>query len=493
MQSDPGVGGGARSVPPGDPRYPTLVRGFNLRWVGTPARIAICYDASEVVRTVQAAVDAGERITVRGGGHCYEDFVSANDGGVIVHLSPMDRVWRDPESGRYGVGGGATLWNAYRALYTEHGVTIPGGSCASVGAGGHIIGGGYGLLSRLHGLSIDHLDAVDVVVVTSDGRAELLTVGRDSTNPDERDLLWGHLGGGGGNFGIVTTFWFRDLPRAPERAHLFTHAWDWNTLSPDTFARLVANYGAFFEANSETGSPYSGLFALLHLTQRAAGQIVVVAQYVGPQPALLREFAAALGDGLPQPVASHTGVGHHHTVSPTTDFRELPWFYATQTLNGTGPNQRGKYKSAYMNTAFPESQVGTMWRHLSDAKRPNPQALLQVDSYGCQVNAVTPDATAVPQRSSVMKLQYQTYWTNPRDDEANLNWIRAFYADMYGDAGPVPDGVMDGCYVNYPDVDLVNWPRLYYKDNYPRLQRVKARWDPLNAFNHAQSIALPGT
>jgi FAD/FMN-containing dehydrogenase len=478
-------------VLPGDPRYPTLVRGFNLRWVGKPAGVAICRTPADVVAAVQQAVDAGQRITIRGGGHCYEDFVSCNDGGVILNLSAMHDVWRDGETGLYGIGGGATLWDAYRQLYVEHGVTLPGGSCYSVGAGGHVTGGGYGLLSRLHGLSIDYLEAVDVVVVDDNGTAKLVTVSRDSVDPDERDLLFGHLGGGGGNFGVVTTFWFRDLPRAPERAHLLTLGWDWATMGPQEFAALVHNYGRFMGANSDPESEYNGLFSLLHLTQRKAGQIVLIAQLVGDQPELLRTFATHMSADVPTPVPSRTAVGQHHTVAPTTDVRTLPWLYATQTLNGSGPNQRGKYASAYMKTDFPDRQVDVMWHHLSDPEHPNPQALLQVDSYGGRINAVAPDATAIPQRSSVMKLQYQTYWTDRADDDRNLAWLQRFYTRMYGLEGPLPDDTMDGCYVNYPDASLTNWALLYYKVNYPRLQRVKARWDPRNIFNHAQSIALP--
>jgi FAD/FMN-containing dehydrogenase len=90
-----------------------------------------------------------------------------------------------------------------------------------------------------------------------------------------------------------------------------------------------------------------------------------------------------------------------------------------------------------------------------------------------------------------MKLQYQTYWTDPAQDDDNLSWIRDFYTAMYGPDGPVPDAIMDGCYVNYPDVDLVDWQHLYYKDNYPRLQQAKQSWDPGNVFNHQQSIELP--
>jgi FAD/FMN-containing dehydrogenase len=477
-----------QQVLPDDPRYQTLSRGFNLRWVGQPAYIAICSDTNQVVQAVQQALDDDRRITVRGGGHCYEDFVSNNDGGVIIDLTPMNAVWRDDATGLHGVEGGATLWDVYRRLYTEWGVTLPGGSCYSVGIGGHVTGGGYGLLARLHGLTVDFLDAVEVVHVTSAGRAEVITVSRDSRDPAEKDLLWGHLGGGGGNFGIVTKFLFRDLPQAPEEVQLLSHAWNWSDLDRSTFDSLINNYGQFLAENSDVDSPFKGLFALLHLSQKIAGQVGLTAQFVGSDPEPVIEFSRAIGNGLPQPVVKQVAVGHHQTLAPTTGIRKMPWLFATQTLNGSGRNQRGKYKSAYMLTAFPDNQIEAMWQSLTEPVHPNAQALVQIDSYGCQVNAVDPAATAIPQRSSVMKLQYQTYWTDPADDDANLEWIRGFYTAMYGEKGPVPDDALDGCYVNYPDVDLEDWQYLYYKDNYPRLQAVKSRWDPLNIFNHSQSI-----
>ncbi len=479
-------------VPPNDPRYQTLVRGFNLRWVGKPAYVALCGDTSQVAQAVQQAVDSGKRITVRGGGHCYEDFVSNNDGGVIIDLTPMRTVSRDPDSGWYVIEGGATLWDVYWQLYREYGVTLPAGSCASVGAGGHFTGGGYGLLSRLHGLTIDYLHAVEMVHVTKDGRAETITISRDATNADEQDLMWGNLGGGGGNFGIVTRFFFKDPPQAPTEAWVLSHGFDWSDLDEANFTRLIKNYGEFIAANSGVDSEYKGLFALLHAFQKPAGQVVLTAQYVGDKPELLEEFARAVENGLPQPAAAVVSGGPHRPIGQFTDIRSLPWLYATQTLNGTGPNQRGKYKSAYMLKPFPDDQIAAMYEHLANPCHPNPQALVQVDSYGCQVNAVDPAATAVAQRSSIMKLQYQTYWTDPADDDANLAWIRGLYTAMYGEDGPMPDDLMDGCYVNYPDVDLKDWSTLYYKENYARLQRVKARWDPLNIFNHQQSIPLPG-
>jgi hypothetical protein len=103
----------------------------------------------------------------------------------------------------------------------------------------------------------------------------------------------------------------------------------------------------------------------------------------------------------------------------------------------------------------------------------------------------------------VLKLLYQAFWYDPADDAENIGWLRTFYRDVYAATGgvPTPDGLNDGCYVNYPDIDLGDprlntsgqpWHTLYYQTNYPRLQQIKGRWDPLNTFRHGQSVRLPG-
>ena len=487
-QGTPGAGG--EQVLPDDPRFGDLAHGFNQRWVGTPAYVALCSDAGQVAQAVQVAVDDGLRLTVRSGGHCYEDFASGNAGGVIVDLSGMAAVWRDAESGWYGVEPGARLLDVYTTLAQEHGVTIPGGSCHSVGAGGHVTGGGYGLLSRLHGLTVDYLQAVELVHVTQDGRAEIVTVSRESADPDEQDLLWGHQGGGGGNFGVVTKLFFGDLPPAPTTAYLYSTSFDWSTLDQAGFRRLLQNYGNFMVENSGVDSPYNGVFPLLALLQKPAGHIGLTAQYVGDEPQRLEEFARAVSAGLPTARARVKPGLHHKLLRQSSEIQSYDWLQLTEQLSGSGPSRRGKYKSAYMIEPFPDEQIDVIYEHLVNPSNPNTSALLQVDGYGGQVNAIETGATAIPQRSSVMKLQYQTYWTDAAEDEANLEWIRSFYTAMYGDEGPVPGQIMDGCYVNYPDADLPNWAALYYKEGYPRLQRVKARWDPLNVFNHRQSIEL---
>ncbi len=158
---------------------------------------------------VQSAASDNMRITLRSGGHCYEDFVSANDDGVIIDLSGLNGVYE--ENGMIVVEGGCTLWDVYSQMYKKWGVTILGGSCYSVGVGGHVCGGGYGLLSRLHGLTVDYLAGVEVVVVDENRQVHVVRAFHDDKVPEKRDLFWAHTGGGGGNFGIVTKYLFQDL------------------------------------------------------------------------------------------------------------------------------------------------------------------------------------------------------------------------------------------------------------------------------------------
>jgi hypothetical protein len=415
---------------------------------------------------------------VRSGGHCYENWSSGNYGGVIIDLSNMQGVSMDT-AGRVRIEGGATMWNVYETPFKDYNLTIPGGSCYSVGAGGHIAGGGYGLLSRQFGLVVDYLTGVDVVCVDRHGRARLVRARKG--DPGTERLVWAHTGGGGGNFGIVTAYYFSRLPNPPAQVRVAITTWQWSDLDEDSFATMLRNYGRFMLANSAVSSPYKGLFALIHANHKSSTRISMTTQVAGPAFDLLETFLRELNMDMPH--------------LPATSIVTMPWLQATQWLNGSGRNQRGKYKSAYMKRPFPEHQIHAIYSALTDPNYKNPQALLQIDSYGCQVNALAPHATAVPQRSSIMKLQYQTYWAYAEDDEVNLRWINNFYANVYSHTGgvPVSNHVTDGCFINYCDDDLpATWPTLYYKDNYPALQRVKARWDPRNVFNHTQSI-VPAT
>ncbi|MEU9132528.1 BBE domain-containing protein [Kitasatospora sp. NPDC048540] len=501
---------GQLRVLPGDGRYETLSQGFNQRWTSEPAYIQLVTDDRSAVAAVREALDRGLRPTVRSGGHCYEDFVE-NTGGAILDMSTMTGVRRTADKyGRpaYCVESGASIWEMYTELFRRYDVAVPAGSCYSVGAGGHVCGGGYGVLNRRDGLTVDHLTQVDVVTVR-DGRAEVTRAHRaDPAGSDTAHLFWAHTGGGGGNFGVVLRYYFsEELPRPPARVWLSSIAWPWADIlkRPEDFTRLMQNFGEFFAAHSGPGEQlYDKLFSILKLTHKTNGNIALFSQWVGDDPAPLDAYLEAMESGLTTRATVQTDAAGGLYLPYPDRRRQMPWLQATQTLNGSGANQRGKYKSAYHRKPFSDHNIAATWTWLT---KDNPgvdmtQTLVQIDSYGCRVNAVRPCDTAVPQRDSIAKLQYQTYWTVPAQDQAHLDFLQGFYQDVYAETGGVPevsdpahDLGTDGAYVNYPDVDLgiatdpaPRYPRLYYKDNYPRLQQAKRIWDPWNVFHHKQSV-----
>jgi hypothetical protein len=123
-------------------------------------------------------------------------------------------------------------------------------------------------------------------------------------------------------------------------------------------------------------------------------------------------------------------------------------------------------------------------------------------SFGGRINTVAPHDTASAQRDALFKGLFQSFWGSEQDDADNIGWVRDVYSEVFSATGgyPVPSAATDGCYINYPDPDItdpvyntsgVPWHTLYYKDNYPRLQAIKAAYDPRDTFRHSQSITLP--
>ncbi|MBE1593494.1 FAD-binding protein [Nonomuraea angiospora] len=496
---------GPVTVRPGDLRYDNLLRGNNFRFAGRPDEIRVVGSTGQVVRAVQDAVRTGRRVAVRSGGHCFENLTADPAVRMLLDLSPMDAVGYDAGRRAFSVQPGATLGHVYRTLLTGWGVTIPGGSCPEVGAGGHFAGGGYGALSRRYGSVVDHLYGVEVVVVDRDGTARAVVATREPDDPN-RELWWAHTGGGGGNFGVVTRYWLRSpgatgtdpsrlLPPAPGRMLQHVAIWSWEHMTEQALTGLMRNFGHWHERNSAPGSPHAGLYGILLISHRAGGTVTLVSQIDADLPG-----ADAMVTGFVSEVTA--GVG----LTPALDLRRtMPWLHR-MTWPGSGEpgdviNRRYKIKAAYLRRSLTDSQLAAVYRNLTNSTGGPDSGMLLV-GYGGQVRAVAPGATATAQRDVVMKAVYQTIWRDEADDAANLTWVREFYRDVYAGTGgvPVPGEVDDGSYINYADADLADpaWNTsgvpahtLYYKDNYPRLQRVKARWDPRNVFRHALSIEPP--
>lgn len=496
------------------PQFPSFLQGFNRRWFANNCNVVyLCYTAEGVINALEEAINLYDgAVKVKSGGHCYENFVFSEDAKAIIDVTGLDEAGHDEVRGYY-LGSGGNNWGAFKALFRDFGKVLPAGSCYSVGLGGHICGGGYGLLSRLNGLTIDWLTGVDIVVKPDkDQPARLIHVSKESKGAEQR-LFWAQLGGGGGNFGVITRYYFKELPDSPKSAFITTYAFEWDQLTPKILFKLLEWYRVFSEDQHNWNQ--FGLFKLNHSANDEIHLIIQTAlhteseDYLNEMRALIKKQSDELNAICPHRAPQAPIVGHssHFSPSMTVNTVKYTYYEATQTLNGSGPNQRGKYKSAYMRKGFTMDNAAAIYHALktvppgidpADMK----QSLLQVDSYGGKINLVDPTATAIAQRNSILKLQYQTYWTYAENDDAYLGWIRDFYGAVYVNTGGTPNPALDptdnvdGCYYNYPDVDLNKLVgdegalRLYFLHNLEGLIEVKNTWDPNNYFNHAQSIPV---
>jgi FAD/FMN-containing dehydrogenase len=490
-------------IRPSDPRYVAVVdKRFNKRFRSSPDYVRLVDSTSQVMSAVEEAVREGHRLVVTSGGHCLEGFVSDPDVRVIIDVSPMKHIYYDTDMRAIAVEAGATVGEAFRALFEKWGVVVPLGEYPGIGMGGHVVGGAFGFLCRQLGLAADYLYAVEVVTVDVDGRAIRVVASREASDPS-RDLWWAHTGGGGGNFGIVTRYWFRALdafgddpakllPRAPESITTFKAEWNWSDLNQQSFLRLLRNHGTWCEQNSDADSPSASLFALLEIHRKQFGKIIVrgVSTAGAAAERQIDDHLAALGEGLIAPS------GRELARMPWLDFalNPMPELFAMPPGGVSA-----KVKDALLKRRFTDRQIGVAHDYLTRTDYDVMGGVLGLATYGGRVNTVAPDATASAQRGSILDTACNTGWLDPRDEEKNLKWVRAFYRELFAESGgvPIPGEAYEGSLINHPDTDHadtswnesgVPWHTLYYNENYPRLQQIKARWDPRNVFRHALSI-----
>jgi len=475
-------------IGPDDPRYRAVVdKRFNKRFRANPDYVRLAGTTDEVIAAVQEAVSEDRRLVVTSGGHCLEGFVSQPEVRVIVDLSPMKRVHHDAERDAICVEAGATVGETFRALHETWGTVLPLGEYPGIGMGGHVVGGAFGFLCRQLGLAADYLYAVEVVTVDGDGRAGRVVATREASDPN-RELWWAHTGGGGGNFGIVTRYWFRSLPRAPESITTFTAEWPWSGVDRASFARLLRNHGIWCEENRGADSPNASLWTLMELHRREFGKLVVrgVSTAGAAAERQIDDHLAALGV---------TG-GREVQRMSWLDFALNPF----PDLFGMPPGGVCmKAKDALLKRRLTDGQIETAYDYLTRTDHEAPGGMLGMATYGGRVNTIAPDATASAHRNAILDLACNTGWLDPQDEAKNLAWARAFYRDLFADSGgvPAPGEAYDGALINHPDTDLadpamntsgVPWHTIYYQANYPRLQRVKARWDPRDMWRHGLAV-----
>jgi FAD/FMN-containing dehydrogenase len=508
-------------VSPGDVRFDRLSRGQNARFPESgdkASRIALCDTSDDVAEALQRFVHAGLRPTVRSGGHCYEDFVDNNPGGAILDISLLAGTAPPPNGPKYRLGAGTTLGQAYPELYKRGLVTIPGGTCPPVGAGGHISGGGYGLLSRLHGITPDWVTAVDIVTVDHTGNARV----RRADKHNDADLLRACRGGGGGNFGIITNFYFDALPTAPTEVLRGSVNFGWDGMTEERFARILYLFGNYWETRGKDPETW-GLFSIFNLSHRSSGHLGMSVTFTNPDGTVndtrvVDEFLAMFDECKPVAQLSvHPAMAEHHPepAHPGTDLcsakhtlSKMRWIDSQggggRSSGGPPMNRRHKYKSAFMKRGFSQEEIACFYKHLSreiGGVDLSGNTVL-ADSFGGAVNQKQMlEETASAQRASCMKLQFIATWTDPAQDQGQIQWMRDLYKDLYATSGatakytgtPFWNDRYEGCYINYPDVDMLQhsyWPQLYYGtgDLYPFLQNVKRKYDPNNIFHHAMSV-----
>jgi hypothetical protein len=493
-------------IGPDDARYRAVVdKRFNKRFTANPDYVRFVSSTEQVVTAVQEAVKDGQRIVVTSGGHCLEGFVSDPEVRVIIDISPMKRVYHDAKMRAIAVEAGATVGEAFRALCEMWEVVVPLGEYPEIGMGGHVAGGAFGFLCRQLGLAADYLYAVEVVTVDARGKATGVVATRETSDPN-RELWWAHTGGGGGNFGVVTRYWFRSpdasgddprklLPRAPESITTFKAEWSWADIDEANFLRLVRNHGVWCERNSDAASPFASMWALLELHRKQFGKIVV-------------RGATTAGGRAERQVTDHLGALSEGIVAPSgLEVARMSWLdFALDPFPDMFAMPPGgvsaKVKDALLKKRFTDGQIGVAYDYLTRTDHDIMGGMLGLMTYGGRINTVARDATASAQRESILDTACNTGWVDPGEADKNLKWVRAFYRELFSETGgvPVPGDAYDGAFINHPDTDLadpalnasgVPWHTLYYNENYPRLQRVKSAWDPTNVFRHALSIRLP--
>jgi FAD binding domain/Berberine and berberine like len=416
----------------------------------TPALVVRCAGAADVIAAVGFARSNGLRIAVRGGGHSIAGF-STNDDGIVIDLSPMNRVRVDLAARRASVGGGA-VWADVDHETQAHGLATTGGLVSTTGVAGFTLGGGIGWIMRKYGLACDNLVAADVI--TADGRLV------HATESENADLLWG-LRGGGGNFGIVTQFELDLHPLGPTvyAGPIFYPA----DAAPD----LLRAFRDWAPGASDD------VTALVSLTT-APPLPVIPEEWHGRKVAIFVAASTGMIDEGPGLVA-----GIRQVSAPIADLLgPMPYQMIQTLLDPLWPKGIHAYFKATNLARLDEDLVERLCEfHLA---APGPQCEIHVHQMGGAVARVADGATSFAERSMPFVLNAVTGWHDPEAGTAHTEWARTVIA-------AASEASTGRAYVNF--LGDSNAARTSYGDEtYARLVSLKDRYDPTNVFRLNQNI-----
>ena len=417
-----------------------------------PALVARCRGVADVVACVRFAAAHDLLLAVRGGGHNVAGFGTC-DGGLVLDLSAMRGVRVDPERRTVRAEGGAT-WGDLDRETQLFGLAAPGGIHSKTGIAGLTLGGGQGWLRRTHGMSCDNLVSADVV--TADGR---LLVASETENSD---LFWA-LRGGGGNFGVVTSFEYRLHPVGP------MVAFGGPFYPMEEAARVVAGFRDFVaDAPDEVnaGVVWWSIPAVPAFPADLHGRevIIVASAYAGPTSD--GEARLLPLSQLGEPILDLSG--------------PLPFTALQQLFDPFFPSgERHYWKSLYLAGLGDgaTAEIDTWVR-----RRPSSKSMAVVNALGGALGRVDPDATAIGERTAPFLLEILADWATPEESEANVAWARDFFTAMerFG-AGKTN--------LNFPGLgEDAGFVRAAFGRNYGRLAELKQKYDPINLFRLNQNI-----
>lgn len=440
---------------PGDDSYDEEREIWNAMIDRKPGLIVHCLGSADVMRAMRFARNHQLLITVRGAGHNIAGS-SISDGGMLIDLSRMKSVHVDPATRIARVEPGVTLGDLDNETQM-YGLATPVGINTTTGIAGLTLGGGFGWLSRTYGLTADNLLAADVV--TADG--ERL---RASAN-ENADLFWG-LRGGGGNFGIVTSFEFALHPVGPEVmsgviVHPFSDA-----------PALLRSYREFAAQAPDELTAWVVLRKappLPFLSEDVHGTDVLIF-------ACLYSGDMAEGEKALQPLRE-LGTPHADMISPHPFCGFQAAFDPLLT-----PGQRNYWKS-HDFTELPDALLDILTASVQ--KLPSPETEIFIAHMGGATARVPADATAYRHRDAEFIMNVHGRWSDPADDELCIGWCRA----LFNDATPFATG---GVYVNFMTEEEGDRVAAAYGPSYDRLAQLKNTYDPDNVFRYNQNILPAG-
>ena len=457
-------------VLPSNPRYGIDRLLYNSKFVNLhPRAIAYCATADDVARCVEFATAHDLAIAARSGGHSYGGY--SNSDGLVIDVSRMSGISVDTGANTARVGAGAKLIDVYNVIGNA-GRLLPGGSCPTVGIAGLALGGGIGVFGRKFGLTTDNINSV--TIVTADGRT---VVADEGTNAD---LLWACQGGGGGNFGVVTSFDFSVHPM-PD-VTLFTLQYPWTAAST-----MLSAWGLW--VNTAPDELWSNCQLLSQGTYGYLSQIAGV--YCGT-PSELASVLASLKSMIgTAPTSSFIGSNSYLSAmeieAGCSGLSVAACHLTTQNPAGRLGREAYSAKSSYVNAPMNDSSVAAFVGAVENlhAHAPTVGGGLAFDSYGGAINRVASGATAFVHRDALACIQATYSWssfTSPSVIAAGAQWLRWLGTNVFD--------ATTGAYQNYIDPTLTNWQSAYYGANLNRLVSIKNKYDPGDLFSFAQSIPM---